>query len=164
MLGLFGRSVGLLERKLILSDVSALFHTVLFAYQKALRDAIGENATAVITWRTIPIIDGILGNASPELAGADDTDEALQRYADLLMASELVRKVSVERDGDRYLLDIDGCAFAEEVHPMLSPRDVTCPWAIVAMAIAQKTGKRSVRMNLSDFGPTGAKTTIEFLQ
>lgn len=149
------------EKGLAQSDVGALFHSVLFAYQKALRDVLGEVSSSIITGRTVPIIEKIIGKASPGLVQAEDMDEALKKFADLLMASELAGRADVKKEGEKYILDIYGCVFAGHVHDMLDPKDVTCPWGIIAMSIAQKTNKQKVKMALSKFSPEGSRTPIE---
>lgn len=143
-------------------DVAALFHCVLFAYQKALRDILGPTPTSDFTlFHAVPIIETILGKASPELASAVDADDALRKFAKLLVASVLVEKVEIKEEPERYTLVIDGCSFAEYVHDLLNPKDVTCPWGIIAMATVQRISKRSVRMSLSEFSPKGSVTPIE---
>ncbi|MCP8307345.1 MAG: hypothetical protein H3Z52_01410 [archaeon] len=157
------------ERRLAQSDISVLFHSVLFAYQMALRNNLGEIPSAVITIRVVPIIEGIIEKDFPELANAKNTDDALKKFADLLRASGFVLRANIEKDGERYILDINGCVFAGHVHKMLKLKDVTCPWAIFAMSIIQKKSilqkisNRGVKMNLSEFNPSGSKTLIEFL-
>jgi len=89
-------------------------------------------------------------------------DVALRKLADLLVDSGFVREADVEQEGERYVLNIDGCIFAEYVHSMLKPKDVTCPWAIFAMTVAPKTSERKVKISLSEFSPQGSKTPIEF--
>lgn len=152
------------EGRLVQSDVVAIFHSALFGYQKVLRDALGEASTSAVTALTVPIVQRVIEKTSPELAKAESIDDALKRFSDLLMASDLVKRVDVEEAGEKRILHIDGCAFAEHVHDMLRPKDVTCPWAIFATSIAQGTCKRKMKMNLSEFTPLGSKTPIEFPQ
>jgi len=144
-------------------DIAALFHTVLFAYQKTLEEIAGDDATSIVASRVMPMVEEMTGEVFPELAGLDNPDDALGKFADLLGASEMVREMNMEKDGERYAVGIDGCAFADHVHSMTRPKDVTCPWAIIAMAIVQKSSKRNVRMTLSEFTAKGSETTIEFL-
>ncbi|MCP8313291.1 MAG: hypothetical protein H3Z53_02805 [archaeon] len=157
------------ERRLAQSDISVLFHSVLFAHQMALRNNLGEIPSAVITTKVVPIIEGMIEKDFPELANAENTDDALKKFIDLLRASGFVLRANIEKDGEKYILNIDGCVFGGHVHPMLKPKDVTCPWAILAMSIIQKRSilqkinNRRVKMNLSEFSPSGSKTLIEFL-
>ena len=126
-------------------------------------DFLGEVPTSVMTARSLHFVEKIIERASPDLAKAENADAALRKRADLLVTSEFVNKANVKKEGEKYILNIDGCMFAEHVHDMLKPKDVTCPWAIFAMSIAQKTSKRKVKISLSEFKSLGSKTPIEFL-
>jgi hypothetical protein len=143
-------------------DVAAVFHSILFAYQRIIMDFLGEVPSSVITARTLHFVEKTIERASPTLANAEKMDVALRKLADLLVASGFVSKVDIEKEGERCILEIDGCAFAEHVHNMLKPKDVTCPWAIFAMSVVQKTSERRVKISLSEFTPLGSKTPIEF--
>jgi len=150
------------ERKLVQLDVAAVFHNILFAYQRIIMDFQGEVSSSVIAARALPFVEKIIEKVSPELANAENIGVALKKLADLLIDSGLVNKASIEKEGEKYILDIDGCVFAEHVHNMLKPKDVTCPWAIFAMSVVQKTSERRVKISLSEFNPLGSKTPIEF--
>lgn len=145
-------------------DVAALFHSILSAYRRTLRDLVGDAVTSTIAYRTIPIIESIIEKSSPELTNTDNTDDALKKFADLLVVSKLVSEDHLEKDGEKCVLDIGRCVFAEHVHSMLSPKDVTCPWAIIAMSMVQKISKQIVMLSLSEFSPLGTMTPIEFLK
>lgn len=151
------------ERKLSESDLGALFHTVLFAYQKTLRQTFGDTPSLMLTKFTIPIIEKILDKASPELLKANDVDVALQEFADLIVASGFVRSAKITEDGEKRVLDLDECIFADHVHSMLNiDSDVTCPWAIIAISLARKFNSRDVKVALSKITSSGSKTSIEF--
>ena len=144
-------------------DIGAMFHGVLFAYQKTLASLAKEDEIKMLTEITLPIVEETISKAFPELAKHETPDEVFRWFADLLKASTLVRKISITKEGDKYVLDIDGCAFGDHVHSKLEPKDVTCPWAIIAVAMAKKTCEREVRIEYSDFTPSGAITLIEFV-
>jgi hypothetical protein len=150
------------EKKLPELDVAALFHSILFAYQKVLRDAAGETVTETITTLSVPVVREIVERASPGLLEGTP-DDVLKRVADLLEASGFVRDVDIERNDQKYVLRCQGCTLAEHVHNMLKPKDVTCPWAIFMTAALQSASKRKVKVNRSEFDPSGSKTTIEFI-
>jgi len=126
------------EGKLAQLDVAAVFHSILFAYQRIIMDFLGEVSSSVLTARTMRLVERMIEKASPELAKAENADVALRKLADLLVDSGFVHKADVEKEGEKCILDIDGCIFAEHVHNMLKPKDVTCPWAIFAMSVIQK--------------------------
>ena len=141
-------------------DLAALFHAIVFGYQKVLRDAVGELPTATVTSLCIPVDTQILETASPQLLSSTGVDLALQRFGNLLTASQFAKESGVESRGDKYVITVEGCAFATHVHDMLHPTDVTCPYGIVAAAIVQKVGGRRMKPSLSQFTPTGSRTEI----
>lgn len=141
-------------------DLAALFHATLFGYQKVLRDGLGELPTATVTSLCVPVVEKILEKTSPQLLKSTGVDAALRRFGDLLTASQLAEGVNVESRGQRYVFRVDGCAFATQVHDMLRPTDVTCPYGILAAAIAHKVGGRGMKPSFSEFTATGSRTEI----
>ena len=132
----------------------------MFAYQKAIRDVGLKDLPSPITEDTIPILKSLI---SPEFVDTENSEEALKKFADLLIASEFVKRADITKDGENYILGIDRCIFAEHIHNKLKPTDVTCPWAIMMMAIAEKTSHRKVMINPSHYTKHGTKTLILFL-
>lgn len=149
------------EEKLDQFDVAAIFHGILFAYQKTVMNFLGETPSSVITAQTIPVIEEIIERASPSLTNVEKAEEALRRLVDLLRASGFVGEARIEMKDGKCILDIDGCIFADHMHSMLKTKDVTCPWAIFAMSVIQKTTKRRVKISLSEFSTLGSRTHIE---
>ena len=47
---------------------------------------------------------------------------------------------------------------------MLKPTDVTCPWAILTMAVLQSIGKRKTKVNPYEFDLSESRMTIEPIQ
>ena len=144
-------------------DLASLLHGILSAYQKTLsKIGIGEGPGA-ITEEAITIVESLIGQISPKLVEAGNTEEALKKLTDQLMASEVVQIANITKDGRNYVLDIDGCVFAKNLHPALKPIDITCPWAIIAMAVTQRASNRKVMINPSHYNPLGTTTLIAFL-
>ncbi len=125
-----------------------------------MKDAVGRDPAQVLAHLTMPIISDLTKQISPELLTARLPDEALVRIADLLNASKNIT-VRIEKRNPDHVLHCEGCAYAPNVHSILMPRDVTCPWAIFAMALFQGITKCRVRMNSSEFSSSGSKTVIE---
>jgi hypothetical protein len=145
------------------SDLAAVFHSVLFAYQKVLRDAAGEIPAQTITSLTVPVVKEILERTSPGLLNTEKVDDALRKLSEWVNNTGTVQRFRIERSDDRYISIVEGCSFAQSVHSMLKPTDVTCPWAIVTMAVLQSVGKRKVKVNPSEFSSSGSRTTIELI-
>ena len=56
------------------------------------------------------------------------------------------------------------CIFAEHIHELLQPRDVTCPYALLAMYLVKKNTGCQVEDNLSTFSKTDSLTLIKVVQ
>jgi hypothetical protein len=142
------------------SDPATIFHRVLFGYQKVMRDAMGHDPAQTLAHLSMPIISDLTNHISPELLTAKLPDEALNRIADLLNASGNII-VRIEKRNPSHVLHCEGCTYAPHVHSLLTPQDVTCPWAIFAMALFQGITKLKVKMNPSEFTSSGSKTVIQ---
>lgn len=142
------------------SDPATIFHRVLFGYQKVMRDAMGHDPAQTLAHLSMPIISDLTEQISPELLTAKAPDEALDGIADLLNASQNIT-VKIEKRNPSHVLHCEGCAYAPHVHTLLMPQDVTCPWAIFAMALFQGITKCRVKMNPSEFTSSGSKTVIQ---
>jgi len=142
------------------TDPATIFHRVLFGYQKVMRDAMGHDPAQTLAHLCMLIISDLTEKISPELLAAKLPDEALGRIADLLNASQKIT-VKIEKRNPDHVLHCEGCAYAPNVHNTLMPRDVTCPWAVFAMALFQDITKCKVKMNASEFTSSGSKTVIQ---
>ena len=60
------------EGKLIQLDIAAVFHSILFTYQRIIIDFLGEVSSRVLTARTMPLIEKIIEKASPDLVNAEN--------------------------------------------------------------------------------------------
>jgi len=125
-----------------------------------MRDAMGHNPAQTLAHLSMPIISDLTEQISPELLTAKAPDEALDGIADLLNASQNIT-VKIEKRNPSHVLHCEGCAYAPHVHTLLMPQDVTCPWAIFAMALFQRITKCRVKMNPSEFTSSGSKTVIQ---
>jgi hypothetical protein len=151
------------KRKVLgLEDAAALLHTILFAYQKSNRDILGSGAAVFVD----PILDTMnklydkLGITLTE----GNVDKAMKDYATLLMTSRLVGKAAIEKlPREGYTLRIEGCAFNPNgaVHELLKPKDVTCPWAMIAMATYSKCADKKIAITDSTFEKDLAITEIK---
>ena len=75
-----------------------------------------------------------------------------------------VKKFRFEKLGpERYVVRVDGCVWAGHIHEELKPKDVTCPFALLAMSIFEKVLNGKVRVADSEYFKTGTRTRIELL-
>jgi len=92
-------------------------------------------------------------------------DEVFENFAGELKKTGVITDVAFKKLGaERYAFLVDGCAFAKYAHDLLKPRDVACPYALVAMSIFQSVTGKKVKSNESYFTPNGAETIIEAIQ
>lgn len=144
-------------------DVSAFFHTILFAYAKTLKDILGSGEAALIH----PILDRIMlvqNKKHLNMFQGESVDEVLAKFLEELLKNGTMGWVGVEAVGDeKILFKFEGCKFAKYTHEFLDTKDATCPFALVVMAILKSQTGKKVRPTDSEFTPTGTKTSIEFL-
>lgn len=141
-------------------NVPALFHSILFAYQKNLKAVLGSGEAIFVepVLKTMEKLDKDKGINS--LKGKS-IDETLVNFAKDLVASQAVTKASFEKVGEvDYTFCVDGCIFANHVHDLLAPKDVVCPLALVAMSIYQSVTNVKVKLIESEFTSDGSRTLI----
>lgn len=148
-------------KKLKALDVSALFHTMLFAHQKRQDEYLGSGALLLVR-PILQTIDHIHKDADINLLEGNNVEEVLDNFAKMIVETEVVEKAGVQKiREDKYVFKIDGCQYAEHVHHLLDPKDVTCPFALIAMTLYQKSTGEIVKLNYSKLDEEGAETVIE---
>lgn len=142
------------------TDVPALLHTILFAYQKKLKEVLGSGE-AIFIHPVLDTINRIDKEKNIHSIRGNTLDEILDNFAEDLIASNFFKKAWFEKiDNKSYRFNIEGCMFAEQVHHLLEPKDCACPMAFVAMAMySEKTGKK-VKLTDSQFTMDGSVTLI----
>lgn len=144
-------------------DVPTLFHTILFAYQKKLKDILGSGE-AVFVHPVLDTINIIEREKGLNLLKGETLDEIFDNFAKELAMTGFVKEVTFEKLGnEKYMFHIGGCAFAETCHDLLKPKDVACTYALIAMSIFQSVTGKKVKNAESDFTLEGADTVIEAL-
>lgn len=80
-----------------------------------------------------------------DLFSDGDVDETLRRLIDAFNEEGSAERFSYEIDGERILLRVEGCRFADVCHPILMRMgEVTCPWGVIAAAVLEmRTGRRT---------------------
>lgn len=141
-------------------DMPTFFHTILFAYQKRLKDILGSGE-AVFVHPILETINLIEKKKGLNLIQGKTLDEIYENFSKQLEKSKVVKKAWFEKLGlEKYMLNIEGCAFAEPAHDLLKPKDVACPFALMAMAIFQSVVGKKVKVTDSEFTSDGTKTLI----
>jgi len=153
------------EQKLGLFDVAALFHSVLFALQKGLAEVMKTETVPVVTQYMMPFLEGVSHNTPfGRVLRYGDVEGTLREFGELLVRSELVKCVEVERTERGFLFKVKGCIFAEHIHGMLNPMDVTCPYGIIAFYLSERCSGMRVKKALSEFTSTDSYTPVEFIE
>jgi len=141
-------------------DMPTFFHTILFAYQKRLEDILGSGEVIFVhpVLETISLIEKEKGL---NLIQGETLDEIYENFSKQLVRSKVVKKAWFEKLGpERYVLHVEECAFAGFSHSLLKPKDVICPFALIAMSIFQSVVGRKVKVSDSEFTIDGTKTLI----
>jgi hypothetical protein len=142
-------------------DLCSFFHTMLFAYQKSVKDILGSGEAALIH----PILDKIISVTTKQnLVKGDNFDKAIENFLEDLLKEGVVKWVEFEEVEDgKYTFIVKGCRFSKHIHEFLNTKDTTCPLALAVMAFLQSSTGKKVRPTESEYTKTGTKTLIEFL-
>jgi hypothetical protein len=90
-------------------------------------------------------------------------NQIFTNFSRKLIKAKVVEEAKFEEVApSKYVLHIDRCIYAEDVHSMLKPKDVICPWALIAMAIFEMAEGKRVKNAWSEYSELGSKTRIEY--
>ena len=142
-------------------SVATLFHGLLFAYQKATKEILGSGCE-VFLHPTLEILEKISGAGDPQLSTCENLEEAVNAFSNMLHKANVVENLSLTKiEPERYLLKVQGCAWARHIHRQLEPKDVTCPMALVVMAMFKKCIGDKVEETESHYLEDGTETEIK---
>jgi hypothetical protein len=142
------------------TNVPALFHAVLFAYQKKLKEVL-NSGEAIFTHPILKMLSDIDQEKNLTNRRGKDIAEVFDNFAKDLMASKVVENAWFEKSGDDgFVFHIEKCVFAPQTHDLLKPKDVVCPIALVAMSLFGSATNRKVKLTESEFTSDGCKTSI----
>ena len=90
-------------------------------------------------------------------------EEAVSAFTDFLVRAKIVKKCTLDSLGrDNYLFKVEGCIWSGKVHNrQISLKDVTCPYALVAMALYKKYKGFVPTENESEYFYNGTETVLE---
>ncbi len=151
------------EKRLEELDIGTLFHCILFAYQKSLKDILGTGS-AVFVHPVLNIIARINEKRGVNLVEGEGIDEVFDNLSRIIQKTGIVKEYRFEKVApERYVLHVDGCFWAPHIHEELKPRDVTCPLALLAMSVFESVLKGQVKVSDSEYLRDGTETVIELL-
>jgi hypothetical protein len=144
-------------------DALTLFHSMLVSYQLALKEILGSGQ-AIFVHPVITNFAKINEAVGVKLAQTKSVEETLQDLSNIFKSAGLLRQFDFKKLGEqKYLVHVDGCAWASKVHKKLVPQGLPCPYALMAMSIFQtKTGGK-IKFATSEFFENGCKTHIEMV-
>lgn len=150
-----------MEKSLDQLDIGTLLHGILFAYQKSLKDILGTGS-ATFVHPVLDIIKRINKRTGVNLIKGRDIDEVFENLSKVMATTGLVERFQFEKlSPKRYILHVERCVWAPHIHGELKPKDVTCPFALIAMSIFEEVLKSKVKVADSEYQTNGTKTRIE---
>lgn len=149
------------EQQKYLQDIGTLFHNLLFSYQKSLKLILGEGSKSFVD-PVIKVLLNIDEEDNLKLVSSNTLKEALTTFAEFLEKSGVVKKCTWEETGvEKYVFRVYDCVWAKCLHKTIEPRDVICPFGLVAMAIYKRYLKGSVKEHESNYYSNGSETVLE---
>lgn len=144
-----------------LLEIGTLYHSLLFSYQRALKYHQGAQASIYIH----PTIDHLLKmdqEGGLKLENSKTFEEAINAFTDFLSRSKIVKTCRLTKlEEDKYAFKVEGCIWAGKVHDrQVNLNDVTCPYAIVAMALYKKYKGFISEEAESEYFSNGTETII----
>jgi hypothetical protein len=146
-------------------DVGALYHDLLFSYQRAQKLYHGQRGSNYVLQSTLNFLLRIEEQGRLDIESSKNFEEAISKFADFLKKGKIIKSLTAEElDQDQYSLRVEGCIFAGKVHKMCNTKDVTCPYAMVAMSLFNKLKGKPAIERESTYFESGTQTIIETSQ
>ena len=151
------------EQKYML-DIGTIMHNLFFSYQKSLRNVLGTGSEVFVD-PTLNLLLNIEEEDRLKLVSSKTLEEALKNFGDFLVKSKVVHSCDVEKTGEeKYAFKINECVWAGHIHKTIEPKDVVCPWGLVAMALYKKFTGNTVNERESTYYSNGSETVLEPLE
>lgn len=152
-----------MEERLEEAEVGTLLHGMLFAYQKSAKDILGTGS-AIFVHPVLDIIKRISKRTGVNLIKGRNIDEVFGNLSEVMPTTGIMKEFRLEELAPkRYILHVNGCVWAPHIHEELKPRDVTCPFALIVMAIFEEVLEGKVKVADSEYYKNGTTTIIELL-
>lgn len=142
-------------------DVGTIYHNLLFSYQRSLKNYLGSRSGGYIS----PTLEHLLSTEEQgglKIGNSETFEEALMNFTDFLVKGKIVKACNFEKiDEEKYIFKVEGCIWAGKVHKQVNTEDVTCPYAMVAMALYRKFKGIMAEENGSEYHGNGTETILE---
>lgn len=152
------------EEQKYMMDIGTIFHNLFFAYQKSMKNILQSGAEIFVD-PTINILHKIEEEDNLKLVNSNSLEDALQNFADFLVKSKAVGSCTYKKLGeDKYVFKVEDCIWANYIHKMLEPKDVVCPYGLVAMSLYKKFKGCTINNRESTYYSNGTETVLEPLE
>jgi len=136
-------------------------HAVFFAYQKTLKNLLNSGSAIFVD----PIINLLLKIEDEErlkLVNSETLEEALQNFGNFLVKAKVIKACNIEKmNEDKYVFTVEDCVWAGHIHRTIQPKDVVCPFGLVAMALYKRYTGGTVNDKESTYYANGSETVLE---
>ena len=145
-----------------LLEVGALYHDLLFSYQRAQKLYHGPRGNNFVLQSTLNFLTHIEGQASLDIENSKTFEEAISKFGGFLKKGKIIKSLTLqELDQNQYMLRVEGCIFAGKVHKLVNTKDVACPYAIIAMSLYNKFKGKAANEEESTYFEGGTQTIIK---
>ena len=152
------------EEQKYMMDIGTIFHNLFFSYQKSLKNVLGTGSEIFVD-PTINLLMNIEDEDRLKLVSSPTLEEALKNFGDFLVKSKVIQSYDIEKTGEeKYAFKVNDCVWAGHIHKTIQPKDVVCPFGLVAMALYKKFTGNTLNERESTYYPNGSQTTLEPLQ
>ena len=148
------------EQKYML-DIGTLLHNLLFSYQKSLKNILGTGAEIFVD-PTINLLLNMDQENNLKIVNSNTLEEALTNFGTFLEKSGVVKECNWKKtEEEKYVFNVRECVWAKHIHKTIQPKDVVCPFGLVAMALYKKYTKGTVNNRESKYLYNGTETALE---
>ena len=142
-------------------DVGTIYHNLLFSYQRSLKLHLGSRS-AIYVHPTLEHLLRMEEDGGLKLADSKTFEEAVSAFGDFLAKGKIIRNCHLEKiEEDKYVFRVEGCIWAGRVHKQVNLKDVTCPYAMVTMALYKKFKGQVANERESEYFYNGTETILE---
>jgi hypothetical protein len=149
------------------SEVAALLHGILFAYEKVVAELYKGKHRILFPYIMEDMIK-LLGLQDFAIVDSEKSlEENMQGLKEYLSNEEFLKGIKFEKmENDTYCFNIDECAFAlAGVHDILKLHGGICPFALAVAAILSEDMKEGQYLDLKDseYTDKGSRTTLKIV-
>lgn len=154
-------------RPISFSEVAALLHGILFAYEKVVAELYKGKHKILFPYIMEDMVKVLNSQDLAVVESGKSLEENMKGLKDYLSNEEFLKGVSFNKIDDKtYSFDIDECSFAMAgVHDILKLHGGICPFALAVAAILSEEMKEGLYMDVTDseYSDKGSKTNLKIV-